>query len=121
MKVLPERVMVGFSAATGMYVERHVLKSWEFHSNLEEPAINGKNTRRIRILVASAVLVSVLIAGTVIAFIMWFQWKKKQTKIGETKNLASINDDELERGAGPRSFPLKTLNLLPTTSLKGER
>ncbi|KAH1082565.1 hypothetical protein J1N35_022326 [Gossypium stocksii] len=109
MKVLPERVMVGFSAATGMYVERHVLKSWEFHSNLEEPATNGKNTRRIKILVASAVPVSVLIAGIVISFIMWFLWKKRQTKIGETKNLASINDDELERGAGPRRFSFKDL------------
>ncbi|XVE83027.1 hypothetical protein DITRI_Ditri16bG0053700 [Diplodiscus trichospermus] len=35
MNVLPERVMIGFSAATGQYVERHILKSWEFHSILK--------------------------------------------------------------------------------------
>ncbi|PPD95218.1 hypothetical protein GOBAR_DD07757 [Gossypium barbadense] len=106
---------------TCMYVERHVLKSWEFHSNLEEPATNGKNTRRIKILVASAVPVSVLIAGTVISCIMWFLWKKRQTKIGETKNLASINDDELERGAGPRRFSFKDLESATNNFSEGRK
>ncbi|XWS45046.1 hypothetical protein CRYUN_Cryun15aG0102900 [Craigia yunnanensis] len=108
MKVLPERVMVGFSAATGKYVERHILKSWEFHSSLEKVETNGKNARRIKILVGSAVRVSVLVAGTVIGFIIWWRWKQRKRKIAETANLASINDD-LERGAGPRRFSFKDL------------
>ncbi|XWS45049.1 hypothetical protein CRYUN_Cryun15aG0103200 [Craigia yunnanensis] len=108
MKVLPERVMVGFSAATGKYVERHILKSWEFHSSLEKLETNGKNARRIKILVGSAVRVSVLVAGTVIGFIIWWRWKQRKRKIAETANLASINDD-LERGAGPRRFSFKDL------------
>ncbi|KAK9061948.1 hypothetical protein SSX86_019132 [Deinandra increscens subsp. villosa] len=34
-EVLPERAMVGFSAATGANVERHILQSWEFNSKFE--------------------------------------------------------------------------------------
>ncbi|XWS33412.1 hypothetical protein CRYUN_Cryun22dG0080400 [Craigia yunnanensis] len=108
MKVLPEKVMVGFSAATGMNVERHILKSWEFHSSLEKLETNGKNARRIKILVGSAVPVSVLVAGTVIGFIIWWRRKQRKRKIAETTNLASINDD-FERGAGPRRFSFKDL------------
>ncbi|WRX10496.1 Protein kinase domain - like 10 [Theobroma cacao] len=107
-RVLPERVMIGFSAATGKYVERHILKSWEFHSSLEEVGTDGRTARRINILVASAVPVSVLIAGTVIAFIIWWRWQQGKRKTAETTNLASINN-ELERGAGPWRFSFKDL------------
>ncbi|KAM7277134.1 hypothetical protein ACFE04_019000 [Oxalis oulophora] len=41
--VLPELVTVGFSAATGQNVERHILKSWEFDSSLER----GRNIKII--------------------------------------------------------------------------
>ncbi|KAF8022102.1 hypothetical protein BT93_G2294 [Corymbia citriodora subsp. variegata] len=34
-KVLPESVAIGFSAAFGLYVERHSINSWEFTSNLD--------------------------------------------------------------------------------------
>ncbi|XVF59137.1 hypothetical protein PTKIN_Ptkin07bG0251400 [Pterospermum kingtungense] len=108
MKVLPERVMVGFSAATGKYVERHIVKSWEFHSSLEEVETKGKKSRRIKILLGSAVPVGVLVAGTVIVFIIWRLWKKREVKVAETANLAPI-DDDLERGAGPRRFSFKDL------------
>ncbi|XVF17404.1 hypothetical protein REPUB_Repub10bG0119300 [Reevesia pubescens] len=121
MKVLPERVMVGFSAATGKYVERHILKSWEFHSSLEEVETNRKNARRITILVGSAVPVSVLVAGTVIAFIIWWRWKQRKRKIAETTNLASINDDDLERGAGPRRFSFKDLVFATNNFSKGRK
>ncbi|XWS15418.1 hypothetical protein CRYUN_Cryun35bG0096100 [Craigia yunnanensis] len=111
MKVLPEKVMVGFSAATGQYVERHILKSWEFDSSLEKVETNGKNAvgtngksaRRIKILVGSGVSASVLIAGTVITFILWWRLKLRKRKTAEITNLVSINDD-LEREAEPRRF-----------------
>lgn len=35
MEVLPEWVIIGFSASTSEYVERHNLQSWEFTSNLK--------------------------------------------------------------------------------------
>lgn len=34
-EVLPEWVSIGFSAATGRYLEQNVLKSWEFSSSLD--------------------------------------------------------------------------------------
>ncbi|XVE83031.1 hypothetical protein DITRI_Ditri16bG0054100 [Diplodiscus trichospermus] len=108
MKILPERIMVGFSAATGKYVERHILKSWEFHSSLEKVEINEKNARRIKILVGSIVPVNVLVAGIVIGFIIWWRQNQRKRKIAETTNLVSINGD-LEQGAGPRSFSYKDL------------
>ncbi|KAF3439165.1 hypothetical protein FNV43_RR17440 [Rhamnella rubrinervis] len=40
MKVLPEWVTVGFSAATSHYVERHVLQSWEFSSRKTAETVN---------------------------------------------------------------------------------
>ena len=119
MKVLPERVMVGFSGATGKYVERHIL-TWEFHSSLEKVETNGKNARRIKILVGSAVPVSVLVAGTVIGFIIWWRWKQRKRKIAESANLASINDD-LDRGAGPRRFSFKDLVSATNNFSEGRR
>ncbi|XVF61478.1 hypothetical protein PTKIN_Ptkin08bG0132700 [Pterospermum kingtungense] len=70
MKVLPERVMVGFSTGTGQYVERHILKSWEFNSSLEKVETKGKIARRMKILMGSVVPVSFVIAVTVLSFII---------------------------------------------------
>ncbi|KAK8270997.1 hypothetical protein V6Z11_D11G233700 [Gossypium hirsutum] len=55
MEVLPEWVMVGFSAATGMYSERHTLHSWEFSSSLDIKETSGKNAKKTRIIIATSV------------------------------------------------------------------
>ncbi|XP_012488256.1 L-type lectin-domain containing receptor kinase IX.1 [Gossypium raimondii] len=103
MTVLPEWVMVGFSAATGQYVERHTLQYWEFGSSLTVAEdTSGNKARNVRIVVSIVVPVGVLIAGTIIAFIIWKR-KKHAKRTPETTNLTSMNDD-LERGAGPRRF-----------------
>ncbi|XP_016673177.2 L-type lectin-domain containing receptor kinase IX.1-like, partial [Gossypium hirsutum] len=103
MTVLPEWVMVGFSAATGKYVERHTLQYWEFGSSLiVAEDTSGNKARNVRIIPGIVVPVGVLIAGTIIAFIIWRR-KKHAKRTPETTNLTSMNDD-LERGAGPRRF-----------------
>nr|KJB44034.1 hypothetical protein B456_007G231200 [Gossypium raimondii] len=103
MTVLPEWVMVGFSAATGQYVERHTLQNWEFGSSLTVAEdTSGNKARNVRIILGIVVPVGVLIAGTIIAFIIWKR-KKHAKRTPETTNLTSMNDD-LERGAGPRRF-----------------
>ncbi|XP_031252900.1 L-type lectin-domain containing receptor kinase IX.1-like [Pistacia vera] len=107
MKVLPEWVSVGFSAATGMYVERHQLFSWEFYSSLDTEESNEKKSEMIKLEVSIAVLVGVLIAGAVLTFCIW--WRRKYIQKEEEEiNLASMNDD-LERGAGPKRFSYKDL------------
>ncbi|KAJ0041266.1 hypothetical protein Pint_27756 [Pistacia integerrima] len=108
MKVLPEWVSVGFSAATGMYVERHQLFSWEFYSSLDAEESNEKKSEMIKLEVSIAVLVGVLIAGAVLTFCIWWRRKYIQKEEEEKINLASMNDD-LERGAGPKRFSYKDL------------
>ncbi|XP_059440031.1 L-type lectin-domain containing receptor kinase IX.1-like [Corylus avellana] len=103
MEILPKWVTVGFSAATGMYVERHTIQSWEFSSSLDIKETNGKNVKKKRLVVGLTVSVGVLIAGAIITFVVLWTWKGKKKEKAETVNLTSINDD-LERGAGPRRF-----------------
>jgi hypothetical protein len=103
MEILPEWVTVGFSAATGMYVERHTLQSWEFSSSLDIKETNGKNVKKKRLVVALTISVGVLIVGAIITFVILWTWKGKKKEKAEKVNLTSINDD-LERGAGPRRF-----------------
>ncbi|KAL3726337.1 hypothetical protein ACJRO7_031256 [Eucalyptus globulus] len=99
--VLPEEVMIGFSAATDYYTERHQLESWSFSSNLEVTEKQG-NTNRTKLVVGVAVPLGFLLCGVVaISAILWR--RKSRSKGSEMANLTSIND-ELERGAGPRRF-----------------
>ncbi|KAF8020489.1 hypothetical protein BT93_G1030 [Corymbia citriodora subsp. variegata] len=99
--VLPEEVMIGFSAATGYYIERHQLESWSFSSNLvvNEPEGNAKRTK---LAVGLAVPLGLLLCSTVAVWaILWR--RNRRSEGSEMANLTSIND-ELERGAGPRRF-----------------
>ncbi|KAF3439162.1 hypothetical protein FNV43_RR17437 [Rhamnella rubrinervis] len=108
-KVLPQWVTIGFSAATGQYVERHTLNSWEFTSSLDiKEGGDGKKARRKRLILGLTVSVGgVFIVGAIVAILVLLLFRRKQKKkkreSSETMNLTSINDD-LERGAGPRRF-----------------
>ncbi|XP_060674801.1 L-type lectin-domain containing receptor kinase IX.1-like [Ziziphus jujuba] len=102
MEVLPEWVTVGFSAGTGRYIERNVLQSWDFSSSLDIKETDNQNSGKTKLVVALTVSGGVLIAGVVMAFVLWKR-KKKNREETETVNTTSINVD-LERGAGPRRF-----------------
>ncbi|XP_030946149.1 L-type lectin-domain containing receptor kinase IX.1-like [Quercus lobata] len=108
MKVLPQWVKVGFSATTGLYLERHTLQSWEFSSSLDIKETNGKNAKTKRFVVGLAVSGGVLIVGAIFAFVILLIWKGKKKEVVETVNLASIND-ELEGRVGPRRFSYRDL------------
>ncbi|XVF17401.1 hypothetical protein REPUB_Repub10bG0119000 [Reevesia pubescens] len=99
---LPEWVMVGFSGSIAAR-EQHILQSWEFYSTLVRKETNRGTTRKMKIVIASVILVTVLIAVTVISYIIFQRWKQMKRKTAETANLTSI-DDDLGRGAGPRRF-----------------
>ncbi|KAJ4836294.1 hypothetical protein Tsubulata_008026, partial [Turnera subulata] len=110
-EALPAWVNIGFSAATSNVIERHVLQSWEFSSNLE---INenggGKNgKKKITLPVVLSVSGAVLVAIVVIAFAILRRQKRRKRDAAETMILTSINDDDLERRAGPRKFSYSTL------------
>nr|POE55145.1 l-type lectin-domain containing receptor kinase ix.1 [Quercus suber] len=58
MKVLPEWVTVGFSAATGLHIEPHLLQSWEFSSSLDIKETSGKLWKGKKKITAEAVNVT---------------------------------------------------------------
>ncbi|KAJ7953490.1 Lectin receptor kinase [Quillaja saponaria] len=119
MKVLPEWITVGFSAATGSTLERHTLLSWEFNSTLDIKEMNENKAEKIRLVVGLSVSGGVLIAGAIIAYVILWRWKIKKREAAEMENLTSINDD-LERGVGPKRFSYRDL-VLATNNFSSER
>ncbi|PON32724.1 Serine/threonine protein kinase [Parasponia andersonii] len=109
-KILPQWVIVGFSAATGMYGEGSYINSWGFSSSLDIEEHGVKNSKKSRlaegVLVSGGALVAVLIAMLLLVLQKWKAKKKDEQK---REILASINNDDFERGAGPRRFLYKDL------------
>ncbi|KAJ4714599.1 putative Kinase [Melia azedarach] len=121
MKILPEWITVGFSAATSHLVERHQLLSWEFTSSLDSEETNGKKVdkKKVEIGIGIAVSVGAMVAGVSIVFCILRKRKYMQKVPTEEINLASMNDD-LERGAGPKRFSYEDL-ILATRNFSKER
>ncbi|GLU00178.1 hypothetical protein SLE2022_175620 [Rubroshorea leprosula] len=97
----------GFSASTGGVAGQHTLKSWKFNSSLDDKETNENSSRKIKTVVAIAILVIVLLIGTFLAYVTMRQ-RKKVNKRAEAINLTSINDD-FEMGTGPRRFSYQDL------------
>ncbi|CAJ2636323.1 unnamed protein product [Trifolium pratense] len=111
MKVLPEWVTVGFSTATGAIGEINYLLSWEFNSTLEKSSnSNIKETKLVVILTTSGVFVIVGVVALAAYALVWRKRKRSNKQKEEAMHLTSMNDD-LERGAGPRRFTYKELDL----------
>ncbi|KAJ9177474.1 hypothetical protein P3X46_012690 [Hevea brasiliensis] len=116
--VLPEWIVIGFSASTSNRVERHVLQSWKFNSTLEMHAEKENNSNKIKLTAALAVSGGFLLTAMVAFLIFWIRKKKKEV-ITENMNLISMND-EIESVAGPRSYSYQDL-VLATRNFSNER
>ncbi|GAB4848821.1 hypothetical protein Ancab_003615 [Ancistrocladus abbreviatus] len=101
--VLSDWVTIGFSAATGIYVERHVLQSWEFSSNLECETSHGTNAMVTKLIVGLTAPIGVLIVGGTIISSLYGRQRRMKEEKPEAKGLTSFNDG-LDKGAGPRRF-----------------
>lgn len=103
-KVLPERVRVGFSAATGDWIEIHNILSWSFSSNL----VIDEDENKYWLVVGLAVGIGLLSLGV---GIFWFIWWRKKV-IERAKNMAhdSSMDDDFENGTGPKRFTFRQLS-----------
>ncbi|WOL04960.1 L-type lectin-domain containing receptor kinase IX.1-like [Canna indica] len=108
--VLPEKVAVGFSAATGKQAtEIHNLLSWSFTSSLQA-------SRRKR---SKVVLVVGLVAGGIVLItvlsLLWFALSRKKANKRNVKDRDEhldydvTIDDEFERERGPKRFPYQEL------------
>ncbi|MED6131843.1 hypothetical protein PIB30_013572 [Stylosanthes scabra] len=106
-EVLPEFVRIGFSAATGSWIEIHNILSWSFNSTLDSSKGKSKVGLGIGLSVGFVSLSSV-IGGVCFVF-----WRKKRNRAAgdedDTGFDASI-EDEFERGTGPKRFTHKELS-----------
>ncbi|KAI3961295.1 hypothetical protein MKX01_007009 [Papaver californicum] len=113
-KVLPERITVGFAAATGIYSEIHQVLSWQFNSTLEligKGQTNGKGKgNKTRLVVGFGVVLGVLGCGLGFALFIW--WKKRQSRNFQDHDAANSDesmDDAFEKGTGPKRFSYSEL------------
>ncbi|XP_059440256.1 L-type lectin-domain containing receptor kinase IX.1-like [Corylus avellana] len=103
--VLPEWIRVGFSAATGKWIELHSISSWSFDSTLEINDGNRKN--KLGLVIGLAVGFGVLGCGL---GLFWFIcWRKRAGGKREDLEGDISMDDEFEKGTGPRSFTYREL------------
>ncbi|KAI3755513.1 hypothetical protein L1987_55315 [Smallanthus sonchifolius] len=113
---LPERVIFGFTAATGTDFEKHNVRSWTFessdlqvdaNSNPGPDSVNGKKSK-VGLIVGLLVPITLLV---VLAFVLWR--RKKKSREDEQEDIAF--DDEMnyefERGTGPKRFSYHELAL----------
>eukprot|EP00257_Ricinus_communis_P008974 XP_002527230.2 L-type lectin-domain containing receptor kinase IX.1 [Ricinus communis] len=123
MKVLPEQVTIGFSAATGQNGARHSLQSWEFSSSLVVKGKHGNELKKTQVIVGVSASVSgcLLIAAAVILALVISRRRKQimKKKRAEVAGISSIYED-LERGAGPRKFSYEDL-VTATNNFSGVR
>ncbi|XP_026390929.1 L-type lectin-domain containing receptor kinase IX.1-like [Papaver somniferum] len=120
--ILPERITVGFSAATGRRTEIHRLLSWQFNSTSElidkktgegrtdgKGRIDGKGKGiATELAVGLGVILGVSACGLGFAlFICWKKWRNSRRVTGDTRNNADFSMDYA--GTGPKRFSYSEL------------
>lgn len=103
--LLPERVRIGFSAATGKWFQIHNIISWSFNSTLDDNiGGGGDKNKNIGLAIGLGVGLGVLICGLSLLGFVW--WSKQSSRRMEEDD--SI-DDEFEKGTGPKRFTYREL------------
>ncbi|XP_072986499.1 L-type lectin-domain containing receptor kinase IX.1-like [Typha latifolia] len=139
-KLLPNKVAIGFSAATGSVIELHQILSWNFNSTLvlkknmippspsPSPAIEAgpsislspenvtKNESKIGVVagsIASALVLLCLIG--LVAFLLRHNNNKKKNKVDREEEYLDYDeyfDDEFEKGRGPKRYCYEDLSVV---------
>ncbi|EEF38273.1 kinase, putative [Ricinus communis] len=118
-QVLPDRVIIGFSAATGEFVEKNTIHSWDFTSNLDikdstEPTKKSSRGPKVFLIVF---LVCLFFVVPVLGVGYWFILKKSVTtkndkqkgKMNNSKKAGHSVNTDLEMGSLPKKFTYKEL------------
>lgn len=105
-EVLPKRVTIGFSGATSSKLERHVIRSWDFHSNPDSFEVSCNRIRRFRICFAVFVAWFTLSLIVLVGIITWFALRRRNNNHRHRNDADSDSSisTNLERGALPRKF-----------------
>ncbi|KAI6694986.1 hypothetical protein NL676_022696 [Syzygium grande] len=85
--VLPEWVVIGFSAATSIFMEQHTLSSWDFKSSLVVEGPSSGNPKRFSLILGLTIPLSVMAASSA-AIALGIIWRRKQKS---TENGDNIN------------------------------
>ncbi|KAF7127397.1 hypothetical protein RHSIM_Rhsim11G0142900 [Rhododendron simsii] len=109
-KHLPERVTIGFSAATAAgNFETHTVKSWEFSSSFAINETNntvtvkpGSNKISLGAVVGSVVGSGVFVGGFVL--VGFGLWRRSRAKEEDEFEIEMSLENEFEAGAGPKKF-----------------
>ncbi|XP_050229302.1 L-type lectin-domain containing receptor kinase IX.1-like [Mercurialis annua] len=122
MKILPPWIKIGFSAATGQYMERNTIRSWEFSSTLvatepePEPEPDPNQPHRKRSMLEVYWIVIVVITGFFcFAFGVFVTMNRriiaeKLICYGKRSKYAGASVyTELEKGAFPKRFAYAVL------------
>ncbi|XP_038989089.1 L-type lectin-domain containing receptor kinase IX.1-like [Phoenix dactylifera] len=112
---LPEKVAVGFSAATGNQTETHKILSWSFNSTDlgPRPPRHKKFALGLGLAIAAVVLLSCVLCS--VRFIRKYICKKASTEMEEDEEeeedmtIDILVSDAVQRASGPRRFPYSVL------------
>ncbi|CAN1317043.1 L-type lectin-domain containing receptor kinase IX.1 [Linum perenne] len=101
-KVLPESVIMGFSATCNDFSGEQELLSWDFTSDLE---MRESSFPKKKLMGIVALIAVIAIAANLIVYGFLNIWKKN----GEVVEKEMSMTDEFSRGAGPRRFSYSDL------------
>ncbi|KAK7317693.1 hypothetical protein RJT34_02132 [Clitoria ternatea] len=108
MEVLPDIVRIGFSAATGQWIEIHNILSWSFNSNLDNTG--GK---KVKVYLGVGLSAGLGFLACVLGLVWFTVWSKRNgPKGGGMEDFTGVDaaiDDEFERGTGPKRFTYREL------------
>ncbi|XP_065872923.1 L-type lectin-domain containing receptor kinase IX.1-like [Euphorbia lathyris] len=104
-KYLPERVIFGFTGATGNDTALHSVLSWDFSSTLGENVVVSTK-RKSKTGLAVGLGVGVGLVGVICILGLIIVYLKKSR---EDEEVAHILDDEFESGIGAKRFPYHEL------------
>ncbi|KAJ1291511.1 hypothetical protein BS78_02G320600 [Paspalum vaginatum] len=101
-KYLPNKVAIGFSAATGKLVEVHQILYWEFNST--DVQLKNKKMKRVLVISLVSTISATVCTMGLVSYFLCFRKIRMSRKEEEKLEYDESIEDEFEKGRGPRRF-----------------